>query len=186
MCFRNDANYSLAGPMCRLLSYTLRTSSVDRLRQVPATNLIFRRSRNTKVLNMSPTKAASESAPLLRKILQAVNPRVVLLVSRTAYDLFVAEHCERGSIMKNAEPQIFTPNGRSNACIFLSAQARVKGLDRVAPLFVVGHPSKYAGRAEWPKVLDALRQGFEKCGICPIDESAFVAVEPLPAYGSSV
>ena len=172
--------------MCRLLSATLQTNSVDQLRQVPAANVIFRRSRNTKALNLSPAEAAKESAAVVRKILQAVNPRVVLFIANTAYKLFKVEHCEPGSISENTTAQIFTPNGRANACIFLSAQARVKGLDRTIPLFMVGHPSKYAGRVEWPQVLDALRQGFQQCGVSPIEQSAFVTVRPLPFYGTNV
>lgn len=53
VCFRNCPQYSLARPMCDLLAATLQTDSIDTLRQIPATNVIFRRSRNTKALNLS-------------------------------------------------------------------------------------------------------------------------------------
>jgi hypothetical protein len=58
LCFRSNPSYALAGPICALLAAVLQTTSVSVLRQVPATNVIFRRSRNTESLNLSPTKAA--------------------------------------------------------------------------------------------------------------------------------
>ena len=156
LCFRNNPRYALARPICALLAAALQTTSVNTLRQIPATNVIFRRSRNSESLNLSPAKAAAESAPALRNILAVVNPRAVLLIANTAYKLFKTFHCEPRSVEENAEPQVFTPNGKANACIFLSAQARVLGLNRTVPLFMVGHPSKYAGRTEWPQVVEAL------------------------------
>src|SRR5215831_14988280 len=43
VCFRNDSRYTVARPMCALLRSVLQTTSVNTLRQVPATNVIFRR-----------------------------------------------------------------------------------------------------------------------------------------------
>lgn len=186
LCFRNDSRYTLARPMCALLAAGLQTTSVDVLRQVPATNVIFRRSRNTKALNVSPAKAAAESAPVLRNILVAVNPKAVLLIANTAYKLFKTFHCEPQSVTEDAQPRVFTPNGSANACIFLSAQARVRGLDRTVPLFMVGHPSKYAGRSEWPQVVEALSQGLRQCGVSPIKKAALVSLKPIQSYGTSV
>jgi hypothetical protein len=184
LCFRNDSRYVLARPMCALLAAGLQTTSVDVLRQVPATNVIFRRSRNTESLNLSPTKAAAEAAPFLRDIIVAVNPAAILLISKTAYDLFVRFHCEIRSLKEVAEPKIFTPNGKSDACIFLSAQAQVLGLDRIVPLFMVGHPSKYAGRGEWPQVVTSLNQGLHRWNVSPIEETGALAhVEPIRSYG---
>lgn len=186
LCFRNDPSYALARPMCELLAAVLKTTSVNVLRQIPATNVIFRRSRNTESLGLSPTKAAEESAPALRSILESVNPRAVLLIANDAYKLFKKFHCDPESIRENAEPQIFTPNGKSNACIFLSAQARVLGLNRVIPLFMVGHPSKYARRDEWRQVAEALGQGLMQCGVSPIDKTALVSVKTIDSYGAHV
>lgn len=186
LCFRNDSRYALARPICTLLAAALQTNSVDTLRQVPATNVIFRRSRNTEALNVSPTQAAKESAPALRSILEAVNPRAVLLIANTAYKLFKVFHCEPRSVTENSEPQVFTPNGKANACIFLSARARVLGLNREVPLFMVGHPSKYAGRSEWPQVVKALGQGLQQCGVAPIEKSALISVKAIPSYGTHV
>jgi hypothetical protein len=165
--------YSLAGPMYDLLSTTLGTSSDDDVRQVPATNVIFRRSRSSSALSVSPRVAAHESAPVLRKILLAVSPRAILLLGSSAYELFVAEHCEPGTLSVNASPsEVFTPNGRSNASIFRSAQAQVTTLDRTVPLLMVGHPSKYAGRARWPEVLASLAHELRRVGVAPFHGSA--------------
>lgn len=186
VCFRSDPRYAMAGPMFRLLSATLQTTNVNQLRQVPVSNVIFRRSRNTKSLNLSPTKAAQESAPVLRAMLRTVNPSVVLLTSGTAYKLFAKHHCDPGSVRESAAQKVYTPNGKADACMFLSAQARVLGLNRTVQLFVIGHPSKYAARAEWPQVVSALRQGLQQCGVSPIEPSAFVALNTIPSYGSTL
>ena len=102
-------------------------------------------------LSVSSPKAAAESALMLRNILVAVNPRAVLLI-RSAYQLFRRFHCEPHSVTQDQESRIFTPNGSNRACVFLSARARVLGLHRSVPLFVVGHPSKFGSRVEWSKV----------------------------------
>jgi hypothetical protein len=187
LCFRNDSRYALARPMCALLAAGLDTSSIDVLRQVPATNVIFRRSRNTKSLNLSTTKGAAEAEPFLREILVAVNPMVVLLISKTAYDLFARFHCQAGSIKEDAGGKLFTPNGKSDACIFLSAQAHVLGIDRSIPLLMVGHPSKYAGRNEWPQVVSSLKQALQRLKVSPIEETgALVHTKPIQSYGSAL
>lgn len=183
LCFRNDSRYALARPICALLAAALQTTSVNTLRQVPATNVIFRRSRNTESLNLSPAKAAAESAPALRNIVETVNPRAVLLISNTAYKLFKTFHCEQGSVKESAEPRVFTPNGKANACIFISSYARVHGINRTVPLFMVGHPSKYSGRSEWPRVVEALGGGLQQCGVAPIEKSVLAPLESIQSYG---
>lgn len=183
--FRHELGYSLAGPMCKLLACALETSSVDALRQIPATNIIFRRSRNTSRLNLKLHQAAVEAQPFLNRILQAVNPSTVLLISKTAYGLFVRHHCERKSLREDPSSRIFTPNGLREACVFLAARARVSALGREASLFMVGHPSKFAGRAEWPSVISVLRAGFRRVGISPLKSCAALReIEPIPSYGA--
>jgi len=173
--------------MCALLASGLQTTSVDILRQVPATNVIFRRSRNTESLNLSPTKAAAETSPFLRDILVAVNPTAILLISKTAYDLFVRFHCKYRSLIEDVESKIYTPNGKSDACIFISAQAQVLGLNRIVPLFMVGHPSKYAGRSEWTQVVVALSQGLHRWNVSPIEKTGLlVNLKPIQSYGAVV
>jgi hypothetical protein len=179
LCFRNDPRYAIARPICALLSAALQTKSVDTLRQVPATNVIFRRSRNTAALGSHLAPAAEESAPFLRKLLEAVNPQAILLIANTAYELFKRFHCEPGSIKENAAPKVFTPNGNNRACIFLTGKARVLGLGRALPLFMVGHPSKYAGRTEWQQVIHELGEGLRQCGHSPIPNAALVSLTPL-------
>jgi uracil-DNA glycosylase len=172
VAFRHHGRqYSLAGPMCDLLAATLGTTSEDDLRRVPATNVIFRRSRNASQLNLSLRDAARESAPVLAKVLQAVDPRAILVLGGSAVDQFVAAHCAPGSVTPNTEvSEIRTPNGKSEASIFRSAQAHVTALGREVPLVVVGHPSKYATRTVWPDVVDAVRGEFQRTGIHPFTD----------------
>lgn len=183
VCFRNNPQYTLARPMCNLLAAALQTNAVDVLRQIPATNIIFRRSRNTKALDLNTDKAAAESAPFLRQIIEIVNPSAILLISSTAYKLFKKFHCDQKSVSESAAPQIFTPNGRSNACIYLSAHAWVHGLNKVVPLFVTGHPSKYSGRSEWLQVVEALGKGLREHNISPIGNESLFSIKPISSYG---
>ncbi len=186
LCFRNDSRYALARPMSALLSAVLQTNSVDTLRQVPASNVIFRRSRNTAALNVSPVVAAKESAATLQKLLKVVNPSAVLLISTTAYKLFTRVHCVPHSIIENVGSRIFTPNGTSPACIFQTTRAQVVGLNRSVPLFMVGHPSKYGGRVEWPSVVDSLKQELQSLEMSPLKKTVLVRLSSIASYGATI
>ena len=184
-CFRSNSQYSLARPMCELLSKTLDTDLVSDIRHIPVTNVIFRRSRNTSALNVSPAKAAVESAPFLAEIVKVVNPRVILLISKTAYDLFIKNHC--ANIEEYASKSIYTPNGKNNARIYLESSARVEALEKKIPLAMVGHPSKYSGRSEWQSVLKSLRNFFIENEISPISQVGELGPLPeIPSYGTTL
>ena len=183
--FRHQPGYSLAGPMCALLAQALDTQSLDALRQVPATNVIFRRSPNTASLVMNVGKAAEESKPFLAELIRMVSPQTILFVSKTAYDLFAKWHCREGSVIEQDDARIFTPNGNNTACIFLRAEGYVESLGRQVSFLVVGHPSKYAGRAEWPAVIGALSRSLRKQGIAPIGLSdSLHDVPSMSEYGN--
>ncbi len=165
--FRHHPNYRLAGPMCELLEYALQTKSEDVLRRIPATNVAFRRSRNTDTLTTSVRASALETQSALGRIIQEVNPKLVLLISKTAYDWFVKIHCRRGKLAEKLEGRVFTPNGGNMACVFAEADAEVSVLARQVKLVMVGHPSKYSPRAEWSRVMANTRQVFETQGLSP-------------------
>lgn len=187
VCFRHTADYALARPMCELLSQALDTRSIDALRQVPASNMVFRRSRNTAKLNVSMPAAAKEAKPFIAELIQFVNPRCILLISKTAYDLFVRYQCRIGSVVEDANSKITTPNGASNACIHLQASGYVEALGRDMPLLMVGHPSKYSSRTEWPSVVAGLRAALEKLSISPIEGTeALVNIPRISAYGAAL
>src|SRR4051812_44664282 len=95
--FRNDTRYALAQPMCKLLAASLGTNSTDALRQVPASNVLFRRSRNSATLDLNASAAAAEAKMGVDQVLRMVQPRVVLLISNTAFDLFKRFHCAAGT-----------------------------------------------------------------------------------------
>lgn len=185
--FRHCPAYSLARPMCDLLVQALETQSVDALRQVPVSNVIFRRSRKTKSLNVSLTVAASEAQPFVSRLIKAVNPRCVLLISKTAYDLFARHHCQARSVTEDESPKIYTPNGRNPACIFLRARGFVHALDRETPLLMVGHPSKFSSRQEWRSATSALRSALQQLGISPVENfPVLVKLPPFPTYGTKL
>lgn len=182
--FRSIPAYALAGPMCDLLETVLETSSEDVLRQVPVTNVIFRRSRNTESLSISPLAAAREAQAALSRIVQYVGPRAILFISKTAYDLFVKLHCCPGSVREKPDGQVFTANGRNRACIFLTARGVVDALQAEIELLVVGHPSKYSGRAEWPLVLASLREVMHELRVSPIERTGVLRTLPAASAES--
>ena len=180
--FRSYGNaYKLAGSAYDTLAEVLQTSSDDAIRRIPATNVIFRRSRRSSDLNLTTRAAVRESAPVLAEILRAVDPVAILLLGSTAFDAFVGEHCEPDSLVVNAEPpQLFTPNGRSNACMFRSARANVAALGREAALLMVGHPSKYARHGVWRDVCASLRDELVRLGVSPLGGGNGEAVASPP------
>jgi hypothetical protein len=168
--FRTNPSYALAAPMWHLLSAALHTTSDDVLRQVPVTNVIFRRSQRTESLSIKLVDAALEARSALTNIVCCVSPTLILFLSKTAFDLFTRVHCDARTVVEDPEGQVFTPNGRNQACIYLRARGRVSALGRYAEFVVVGHPSKYAGRVEWTQVTLSVKTVFQELGLVPIEQ----------------
>lgn len=182
--FRESPSYPLARPMCELLARCLGTRSANALRQVAATNLIFRRSRDSESLMVSETKAVTESKPCLVEMIRTVAPKVVLLISTDAYKIFIKHYCV--DVKSDPDSQIFTPNGRYPACLYRSATARVVTLGKEVRLLGVAHPSKYARRVEWPDVLGLLQQEFAGAGLRPIESTPYLhTLDDLKGYEQS-
>lgn len=162
--------YKLAGRAYDTLAEVLQTSSDEALRRIPATNVIFRRSRRSSGLDRSPRAAAQESAPVLAEILRTVDPVAILLLGSTAFNTFVLGHCVPGSLIDNEKPaRLFRANGTSDACVFRSASADVAALGRETPLLMIGHPSKYyADHGIWRDVVASLRGELVRLGVSPL------------------
>jgi hypothetical protein len=67
-------------------------------------------------------------------------------------DQFEKLYCDTVSRFVD-DPAITTPNGRNEATVFRLDRGSVRRLGREATLIGLGHPSKYAGRAEWRQVV---------------------------------
>lgn len=163
--YRRNPKYAIAAPIYNLLSFVLRTDDPQIIRQIPATNVIFHRSRNENKLNMQPIQAAREAQPFLNKIIEEVNPHIVLCVAKTAYDLFKKLHVENGTLTEDKNSQITTPNGRSPAVIYQRNIGVLSATNKKIPILLIGHPSKYASRNEWSGVRESLVKDFEENGI---------------------
>lgn len=170
--FRNTPRYKLARPMYDLLAWCLDTQSADVIKQIPATNVIFRRSRNTGRLSLSEREAVGESQPCLEEMLRVVGPKVILLVSNGAYRLFAREYCTR--LRVDPDSQVSTPNGRHMASLYRAANAQLTVAGRGVRLLCIAHPSKYAGRQEWRKVRELLREEFKRTGLNPIEATPYL------------
>lgn len=182
--FRRNPRYPLAGPACDLLFSALGTKSRDALRQVPVSNVIFRRSRNSSELDIFLVAAANESRPFVERILKFVNPKAILFVSGSAFDLFLRHHSHKPDYRPDLAQEITAPNGRTHACIFRSGTAFLPAPGRDAALFVVGHPSKYSSRSEWPNVVDALRGGFRRIRLSPVESTGALIEVPALAHAT--
>lgn len=160
--FRNNPRYSLAGPVYALLCRIIGTEDPNVIRQVPATNVIFRRSRNMDGM-AGGASLARESAATLQTILQVVDPQVVLLISKAAYNLFVRIHCS--GICDRCLDAVTTPNGTSPAVLYTHCTASLRANGKRIRLLCTGHPSKYSSRAEWSAVIERIRADETFSGI---------------------
>jgi len=172
--FQNNNKYALAKPMCDLLHSVLQTNSDNIIRQIPFTNIIFRRSQNTEQLNTSLSKAVLETQPYLTKIIKYINPNNILFISKTAYDLFVKYYCKKGTICESQNKYVLTPNGRDNARIYSQGIGFVNCLDRNIRFYMVGHPSKYSSRKEWTLVTKYLLEEFITNNLSPMEKKEYL------------
>ena len=147
-----DCNYPIAVAMRTFLIGVLGLQSHDEIRRIPKTNLIFRRSRGQDYLGMKKSEAIRESRPFLEEIIKAVSPENIVLEGVTTLDEFEKAYCTGVRQSVDGET-IKTPNGRNSANIYRYDTARVECLGRTVKLIGLGHPSKYAGRVEWSRVM---------------------------------
>jgi hypothetical protein len=143
----------MAGPVFSFLCQVLGTNEVRNIRQIPATNVGFRRSQNTNGIN--PRTLAREASSTLKQLLVIVDPALVLFLSKGAFDTFQQLHCDQ--VADRCDDGVFTRNGRSPAEIYTHCTATLACTGKRIRLVSVGHPSKYAGRSEWPRVVERVR-----------------------------
>lgn len=147
-----DCNYPLAVAMRIFLQDALSLPSVAAIRRIPKSNLIFRRSSGHDSLSLPAGQAMDEALPFVEEMLCRVQPNFVILEGVVTLDKFIKRYCV-GEVRQMRGVDISTPNGRHPACLFRAVQAGVRCLGRDATLIGLGHPSKYAGRAEWRAVV---------------------------------
>lgn len=152
-----DCHYPLAVAMRRFLTATFSLDSVEQIREIPKTNLIFRRSPGQDSLTLRPAAALDEARPFVEKIIQRVQPHAILFEGTVTLDQFERIYCEDVSRFQDGPP-VTTPNGRNHATIFRLDSGHVRCLGRRVTLIGLGHPSKYAGRAEWHEVIARARR----------------------------
>ncbi len=193
LMFRSNPAYALAGAMSGFLAQVLKTRQVDVLRQVPATNVVFRRSPASEGagpafarlhgMSMSMRAAFNEGRPVLQDIISTVDPEIIFLVSATGYGYFqsLCSDLHEGQ-------RIVVPNGKNDSLIYVEATARIAGLDdRPRTLIVTGHPSKYARRIEWATVVERAAVRCKRLGVSPLDRHPLVrTVSHLPDHGVAV
>jgi hypothetical protein len=179
--FWQNSQYTMARPTMDFLSAALDTNSANTLRQIPATNIIFRRSQSSDKLSQSVSKSFAETRPYLQELIEIVRPELILFISKTAYSHFTRKLCI--AVREEKEHEIKTPNGRSFSTLFLAATCYLPCLSRKVRLVTTGHPSKYAGRSEWPRALQAFQKELKKLNLCPLDShKAIQRLESLPDH----
>ncbi len=94
-----DCQYAIQEPMLPFLMHLLGVGS-EKIRKVPKSNLIFRRSADTSSFKgthgMTLTDARKESGPFVAEIIRHVRPRAILLEGITSLDIFEKSLCSKG------------------------------------------------------------------------------------------
>ena len=148
-----DCHYPLATAMRSFLLSALNTTDPNRIRSIPKTNLIFRRSTNQGTLALSTSAGLREAKPFVETIVARCQPRLIICEGTTTLNAFEKGFCT--SVSQHVDGhEITTPNGRHRAAIYRSDTAFVDCLGRRVVIIGIGHPSKYAGRAEWTTVVN--------------------------------
>jgi len=183
VCFRNNSTYAIASPMCRVLSRCLQTRSLDALRQVPVTNLIFRRSLESKAL-YNPNKEIALSKPGLEKIIKHVNPDVLLFLGIKTYDSFIKSYCS--NLQEDSQASMRSRNGRER--IYIRGTGFVNVLNKPVKLLSIAHPTGYRWPNDlWNKANLLLEKDFADDGLSPIEKTGrLVDVPYIPSYGHSL
>jgi len=155
-----DCEYPLAKAMRTFLYSTLSLTDINQIRKIPKTNLIFRRSSSQDTLKCPKLEALLEAKPFIEEMLQRVQPLVIIFEGMETLKKFRQLYCTTVTSQKDNNP-LTTPNGRNNARIFETNFAKVTCLTQRILLIGIGHPSKYALRAEWSNVLTRSKEQIE-------------------------
>ena len=154
-----DSRYPLQAVMRDFLSFALDTDDAG-LRDVPKSNIIFRRSPGTDAFQdlhgMTLIEAAREAAPFTRRILEQVDPRVVILEGKWCMARFRQFFCPTG-YGKRLGPTITGEfRGTEQPC-YIAHEMEVACLGRTLPVVALGHPTHFSRLPEWNAVKVAVR-----------------------------
>ena len=153
-----DCHYPIAVAMREFLLKVLALDGVNRIRRIPKTNIIFRRSPSQDKMKLRESKAIQEAKPVLEQILRRVSPSVIICEGIETLKKFEKYYCKDVEEEVDGE-NVSTPNGRNMARIYRADQARVIPIDSSALLLGIGHPSKYSKRKEeWARVIELSKQ----------------------------
>ena len=151
--FENDPGYKIAGPMMQILRPLAQKLAID-VATIPKTNLIFRRSSGQETLNLGVREAIQESMAGLLRIIDIVEPRVIILEGKTTGDLFKKFYCN--SDVKQVGEEIKEPNGTNFATVYKHENTTLIHNQREAHIFSIGHPSRFGQRKSWDKIVQEL------------------------------
>lgn len=88
-----DQDYKIAKAMRVFLTNVLSLDSSEKIRRIPKSNIIFRRSRSSNNLGMSKNLAIHEAKPFVEQMLIRAKPNAILLEGKETYDLFLKNYC---------------------------------------------------------------------------------------------
>ena len=144
------------------------------------TNLIFRRSPESKVLK-NPEREIRNSQSGLEKIINHVNPEVILLLGIKTYDRFVRFYCS--NLQEEPQATMFSRNGRER--IYIRSIVTINCLNKSVKLLSIAHPTGYRWPNDlWRKANTILAQDFAQAGLSPIEKSGrLVSIPILSSYG---
>ncbi len=152
-----DCDYKIAVAMRKFLINVLSLSDKEDIRNIPKTNIIFRRSISTNSLGLSKEHAILEAKPILNQILIRVAPKTIICEGIGTLEKFEKHYCENVNEFAD-DTKIHTPNGKNEALIYKADEGIITILSQSTKLLGIGHPSKYSYHAAWTDVCTAAKK----------------------------
>jgi uracil-DNA glycosylase len=110
-------------------------------------------------LKMSRREAALETAPFLMKLIERVDPKIIVFGGNTAFEIFNKANPASVEIRKEfPEETVKTRNGNNEAIAFARYVLHIDAIANPVEAFVVFHPSK--GRIN--EIKDLLLENFAR------------------------
>lgn len=153
-----DCDYDIQRAMLPFLKHALKADDAL-VRRVPKTNVAFRRSTGVDALgkqqHITYDAASKEAEPVLRRIIQNVEPKVIIFEGNQAFEQFVYRYCSNARGEQLCEP-VKTPNGRYDATILAACRVQPDMLSHDILAITLGHPSRFGNRREFVAMGDTV------------------------------
>jgi hypothetical protein len=183
-----DCDYPIQRAMLPLLMEVFGISK-EEVRKIPKSNLAFRRASSVETFKFEQgitlDEAQREAKPFLEEMISFISPKIILLEGITTFDFFRANYCQ-GKVDQNLGIPIYTQHRGRQVRIFFGEKLFVNCLGREIPVIAVGHPSYFASKPEWVKVIRRIKEIVANSRTDNYQESTLVTLTDAPAGKTSL